>query len=150
MTKILILQGANLNWLGRREPEKYGTTTAEELDAKIRRHAERSEIDVEIVYCNAEGQAIDALYDAALRGVSAVVMNPGGFSYAGYALRDCIQGIEVPLVEVHITNHYARGIHSVTSSAAHGIVMGLGIRGYFVALDVAADLAGIDGPGSPP
>ena len=141
MTKILILQGANLNWLGRREPEKYGTTTAEELDAKLRSHAERNKIDVEIVYCNVEGNAIDILYDAELRGIGAVVMNPGGFSHSGFALRDCIQGIEVPLVEVHITNHYARGIHCITSSAAQGIVMGLGVEGYFVALDAASNLA---------
>ena len=143
MTKILILQGANLNWLGRREPEKYGTTTAEELDAKIRRHAERNKIDVEIVYCNVEGNAIDTLYDAELRGIGAVVMNPGGFSYSGFALRDCVQSIRIPLVEIHITNHYARGIHCVTSSAAQGIVMGLGVQGYFVALDAASDLAGM-------
>ena len=141
MTKILVLQGANLNWLGRREPEKYGTTTAEELDAEIRRHAERNKFEVEIVYCNAEGNAIDTLYDAERRGIDAVVMNPGGFSYSGYALRDCIQGIGIPLVEIHITNHYARGIHCVTSRAARGIVMGLGVQGYFVALDAACNLA---------
>ncbi len=64
MTRILVLQGANLNWLGLREPEKYGTTTAEELDEMIRRHAEKRGFDVEILYCNGEGQAIDALYAA--------------------------------------------------------------------------------------
>lgn len=140
MTKILILQGANLNWLGRREPEKYGTTTAEELDAKLRSHAEGKKIDVEIVYCNVEGNAIDTLFEAEPRGINAVVMNPGGFSYSGFALRDCIQSIEVPVFEVHITNHYARGIHCVTSGAAQGIIMGMGIEGYFIAFDVASTL----------
>ncbi len=88
MTRILVLQGANLNGLGQREPDKYGTTTAEELDEMIRRHADQRGFDVEILYCNGEGQAIDALYAANGKGVGALVMNPGGFSYAGYALRD--------------------------------------------------------------
>lgn len=140
MTKIFVLQGANVNWLGRREPEKYGTTTAEELDAMIHRHAEARGFDVEILYCNSEGQAIDALYAATGKGVDAVVMNPGGFSYAGYALRDCVLGIEIPVVDVHITNHYAVGIHCVTSAAAKGVIMGLGTDGYLRALDSALEL----------
>lgn len=134
------MQGANLNWLGLREPEKYGTTTAEELDEMIRRHAEERGFDVEILYCNGEGQAIDALYAATGKGVDAVVMNPGGFSYAGYALRDCVLGIEIPVIDVHLTNHYERGIHCVTSAAAMGVIMGLGIGGYFLALDAALEL----------
>ena len=134
------MQGANLNWLGRREPEKYGTTTADELDAMIRRHAEKRGFDVEILYCNGEGQAIDALYAATGKGVDAAVMNPGGFSYAGYALRDCVLGIEMPVIDIHITNHYTRDIHCVTSAAARGVIMGLGIGGYFLALDAALEL----------
>ncbi len=140
MTRILVLQGANVNWLGLREPEKYGTTTAEELDAMIRRHAEKRGFDVEILYCNGEGQAIDALYAAAGKGVDAVVMNPGGFSYAGYALRDCVLGIEMPVVDIHLTNHYERGIHGVTGAAAQGVIMGFGIGGYFLALNAALEL----------
>ena len=140
MTRILVLQGANVNWLGLREPEKYGTTTAEELDEMIRRHAEKRGFDVEILYCNSEGQAIDALYAATGKAVDAVVMNPGGFSYAGYGLRDCVLGIEMPVIDVHITNHYTRDIHSVTSAAAKGVIMGFGIGGYFLALDAALEL----------
>ncbi len=140
MTRIFVLQGANLNWLGLREPEKYGTTTAVELDEMIRRHAEERGFDVEILYCNGEGQAIDALYAAAGRGVDAIVMNPGGFSYAGYALRDCVLAIEMPVIDVHLTNHYTRDIHCVTSAAAKGVIMGLGIGGYFLALDAALNL----------
>lgn len=64
-------------------------------------------------------------------------MNPAGFSYAGYALRDCIQEIRIPVIEVHLTNHFARDIHSVTAAAASGLVMGLGVEGYYLALDAA-------------
>jgi 3-dehydroquinate dehydratase-2 len=141
MTRILVLQGANLNWLGIREPEKYGTTTAAELDELIRRHAKEHGYEVEIAYCNIEGEAIEKLYDAHRRGTDAVVLNPGGFSYAGYALRDCILGIKVPVVEIHLTNHYARNIHSVTASAAKGVVLGFGLEGYFMALEAAKRIA---------
>lgn len=132
-----MLQGANLNWLGIREPAKYGKTTAAELDEMIAAHARERGYEVEIAYRNVEGEAIDTLYEADGRGVDAVVMNPAGFSYAGYALRDCIHGIRMPVIEVHLTNHFARGIHSVTAAAASGLVMGLGIEGYYLALDAA-------------
>ena len=88
MIKLFILQGANLNWLGHREPEKYGSTTAAELDTRIRAYVAEHGASAEIAYCNVEGDAIDRLYDAQRNGVAAVVVNPGGFSYAGYALRD--------------------------------------------------------------
>lgn len=140
MTKLLVLQGANLSSLGLREPEKYGSTTAAELDSRICAYAAECGVDVEVSYCNGEGDAIDRLYDAQRNGTDAVVMNPGGFSYAGYALRDCIQGIALPVVEIHITNHFARNIHSVTAAAAKGLVMGFGIDGYFIALDAALRL----------
>ena len=130
-----------MNWLGIREPEKYGTTTAAELDEKIRQHAAAHGYEVEIVYCNIEGEAIERLQDAHRNGTDAIVLNPGGFSYAGYALRDCMIGIKVPVVEIHLTNHYARNIHSVTASAARGIILGFGLDGYFSALEAAVRIA---------
>ena len=82
------------------------------------------------------------------RSVDAVVLNPGGFSYAGYALRDCMVGIKMPVVEIHLTNHYVRGIHSVTAAAAKGIILGLGIDGYLLALDAALRLVRKSAPAS--
>lgn len=137
MTKILLLQGANMNWLGHREPDKYGTTTAAELDARLRDYAKEKGFDLEIRYTNIEGEAIDILYAAEQGDVDCVVMNPGGFCLAGYALRDCMLGIKLPVVEVHMTNHYARRIESVTGSAARGILLGLGIDTYFLGMDAA-------------
>lgn len=141
MTRILVLQGANMNWLGRREPEIYGTTTAEELDGMIQAHARANGYAVEIAYRNNEGDAIDALYAAETSGVDCVVMNPGGHCYSGFALRDCMRGIKVPVIELHMSNHFARGISSVTASAARAVFLGLGIRTYIVALDAALHVA---------
>lgn len=141
MTKILVLQGANMNWLGKREPEIYGTTTAAELDELIRAHAREKGYEVEIAYHNHEGDAIDALYEAEVSGVDCVVMNPGGLCYTGYALRDCMRGITLPVIELHMSNHYARGITSVTASAARAVFLGLGVQTYMLSLDAALHVA---------
>lgn len=144
MTRILVLQGANMKWLGLRQPEVYGTTTAAELDEMIRAHARERGFDVEIAYRSNEGDSIDVLYEAETSGVDCVVINPGGDCYAGYALRDCIRGIKVPVIELHMTNHYTRGIKSVTAEAARAVFLGLGIQTYMVALDAALFLAEAD------
>jgi 3-dehydroquinate dehydratase-2 len=142
MPKVLVLQGANMNWLGKRQPELYGTTTAAELDQMLERYAAEKSAGIEIFYTNHEGEAIERLYRAATDGdIDVVVMNPGGFSYSGYALRDCVKGITIPVVELHLTNHYIRDIHSATASAARGVLMGLGIGTYFRAFDAALQIA---------
>src|SRR5919197_1496047 len=101
--RILLVQGANMVHLGKREPEFYGTTTAKELDAMLEAHAKAKGYALEIFYTNVEGEAINRIYQAASAGVDGVVMNPAGFSYAGYALRDCIKAVALPYVEVHMT-----------------------------------------------
>ncbi len=139
--KILVIQGANMNWLGKREPEKYGTTTAAELDAMLRDHAAKHGYDLEIFYTNSQGACIDRIYQGVQDGVDALVMNPGGFTYAGKAIGDCIRGTRIPYVEVHIKNHYASGgSHSVIADAAVGVIMGFGVHGYPLALDAALDI----------
>lgn len=135
--KILVIQGANMNWLGKREPEKYGTTTAAELDAMMREHATKNGYGLEIFYTNSQGACIDRVYQGVQEGVGALVMNPGGFTYAGKAIGDCIRGTRIPYVEVHIKNHFASGSHSVIADAAIGVIMGFGIHGYLLGLDAA-------------
>jgi 3-dehydroquinate dehydratase II len=140
--KILVIQGANMNWLGKREPEKYGTTTAAELDAMLRDHAAKNGYGLEIFYTNHEGACIDRIYQAVGEGVDALVMNPGGFTYAGRAIGDCIRATRIPYVEVHIKNHYASGgSHSVIADAANGVIVGFGVHGYPLALDAALRIA---------
>ena len=116
--KILLLQGANLSYLGRREPELYGTTTATELYSIMSAHARTHGYDIEIFYTHIEGEAIGRLYRAVDEGFDGVGMNPGGFTYSGYALRDCLRALPFPYIEVHITNLDKRGIHSVIAEVA--------------------------------
>lgn len=132
---ILLIQGANMEWLGRRQPELYGTTTADELDALVWAEAERQGVTLEIVYTNLEGEAIGRIYDAARAGVDGLLMNPAGFLYAGYALRDCLRGVRLPYVEVHMTNLERRGMHSVLAEEADGLIVGLGVDSYVLGLD---------------
>ena len=133
--RILLIQGANMEWLGNRPPELYGTTTAAELDAIMQAEAERQGVELEIAYTNVEGVAIDRIYKAARDGVDGLLMNPAGFLYAGYALRDCLHGIRMPYVEVHMTNIERRGMHSVLAGEADGLVVGLGIDSYLLGLE---------------
>ena len=134
MTRILVLQGANMEYLGFRNPELYGTTTAKQLDDILYSDAGDLGLDLEIVYTNVEGQAIDAVYRALREGLDGIVINPAGFLYAGYALRDCLKEVPVPVIEVHMTNIDARGNKSVTASSSAGMITGLGIESYRLAL----------------
>jgi 3-dehydroquinate dehydratase-2 len=140
MEKILLLQGANMSFLGRRQPEIYGTTTAAELDAMLLAHAQANGYDLEIFYTHIEGEAIERLYRAVDEGVQGLVMNPAGFTHAGYALRDCVRALPFPYVEVHMTNVAKRGIHSVVAEAAVGAVLGFGVHSYVLGLEAMLKL----------
>ena len=142
MTKVLLLQGANMVWLGKRKPELYGTTTAEELDALMRERASSVGIELEIFYANIEGEAIARIYQGAKDSVDGLLMNPAGFTYAGFALRDCIKAVSLPYVEVHMTNIERRGTRSVLAEVANGVVAGLGISSYLRGLDGLLDVIG--------
>lgn len=122
-------------WLGQREPELYGTTTANELDAIMRARAASAGITLDIFYANIEGEAIARIYQAVKEGVDGLLMNPAGFTYAGFALRDCIKAVSLPYVEVHMTNIERRGTRSVLAEVANGVVTGLGISSYLLGLD---------------
>ncbi len=122
-------------WLGKREPELYGTTTANELDAIMRARAASAGITLDIFYANIEGEAIARIYQAVKEGVDGLLMNPAGFTYAGFALRDCIKAVSLPYVEVHMTNIERRGTRSVLAEVANGVVTGLGISSYLLGLD---------------
>ena len=142
MAKILLIQGSNMNLQGVRQPEIYGTTTVEELEKMLMKHAKTKGFELEIFYTNSEGACIDRIIKAYYDKVDALVMNPGGFTYAAHAIRDTIKGVRIPYVEVHISNHYERGLHSVVAPAATGVIMGLGMQVYFLGLDAALYLVG--------
>jgi 3-dehydroquinate dehydratase-2 len=135
MRRILLIQGANMSYLGRRQPELYGTTTAAELDAMLQAHARDNGYQLEIFYTHVEGEAIARLYRAVDEGFDGVVMNPAGFTHAGYALRDCVQALPFPYVEVHMTNIAKRGLNSAVAAAAVGTIAGFGLQSYLLGLD---------------
>ena len=140
MTNILLLQGANMAYLGKREPEIYGTTTAAELDRMLQRHAHERGIGLDIFYTHIEGEAIGRIYRAADEQVDGLLMNPAGFVHAGYALRDCLRSMRFPYVEVHMSNIDKRGLKSVMAETARGVIAGFGLHSYFMGLDALLHL----------
>lgn len=133
--KLLLIQGANMEYLGLRQPELYGTTTAKELDAILRKQARRLRVGLDILYTNTEGEAVSAIYRADRAGVDGILFNPAGFLHAGYSLRDCLLAIRAPAIEIHMTNIEKRGYGSVTARAAVGVIAGLGVDSYGLALE---------------
>lgn len=127
-------------YLGKREPETYGTTTAAELDAMLQSRAQERGVELEIFYTHVEGEAIGRIYQAAEGGVDGLLMNPAGFIHSGYALRDCLRAMRFPYVEVHMSNIDKRGLKSVTAESARGTIAGFGLRSYFMGLDALIEL----------
>ncbi len=135
MPKLLLIQGPNLSYLGRRQPELYGTTTAKQLDALLLRHARAQGYTLDILYTHDEATAIERLYRAVDDKIDGLVMNPAAFLFAGYALRDCLRAIPLPYIEVHITNVERRGIHSILAEVAVGMIAGFGVQSYVLGLE---------------
>ena len=129
-----------MSYLGRRQPEFYGTTSAAELDAMLLAYAKDNGFELEIFYSNIEGEAINRLYRAVDEGFDGVVMNPAGFGYAGYALKDCLATLPFPYIEIHMSNIELRGIQPVTREVAKGVIFGFGIQSYFLGLDAMRGL----------
>lgn len=135
MLKILLIQGPNMSYLGRRQPELYGRTTAAELDAMLLAHARANRYTLEIFYTHSESEAIERLYRAVDQKIDGVVMNPAAFLFAGYALRDCLRAMPFPYIEVHMTNIEKRGIHSILAETGLGLIAGFGVRSYVLGLE---------------
>lgn len=134
---ILLLQGPNMNWLGRRQPDLYGHTTAAELDDICRSHAADHRYELDIFYTNSEGVALDHIYALMeAEKLDGLVMNPAGWSVGGgSSMRFCLMSIERPYIEVHIRNQYKMQNVSTLADLADGVIQGLGIDSYLLALD---------------
>jgi 3-dehydroquinate dehydratase-2 len=137
---FLLIQGANMEHLGKRQPELYGTTTAEQLDALLNQRAAELKLTLDILYTNVEGKAVSAIYKAVRASIDGILFNPAGFLHQGAALRDCLRSIEVPALalEIHMTNIEKRGIRSITAPAAIGVIAGFGVDSYLLALEALA------------
>lgn len=141
----LVLHGPNLNLLGTREPAVYGRVTLAELDRLVREHGRKLGLRVESRQSNHEGQLIDWLQGARKEGFFGIVFNPGAFTHYSIALRDAVAGIDVPVVEVHLSNIHAREEfrrHSVIAGAARGQISGFGPQSYLLGLDALRTLRG--------
>jgi 3-dehydroquinate dehydratase II len=139
--KVLVLHGPNLNLLGTREPDVYGTLTLADVDARIRERATELGIDVETAQSNGEGELID-LIQGAPGTFDAIVINPGGYSHTSVAIRDAIAGVGLPAIEVHLSNPSAREDFrkvDLVAGACRGVVAGFGWRSYVMALEALAD-----------
>jgi len=134
--RIAVLNGPNLNLLGTREPALYGHETLDDLERRLRHIGKELRVDLEFAQHNSEGELIERVH--AMRGrVQGALVNAGAYSHTSLALRDALAGIALPFVEVHITNIYAREPerrHSMLADAAVGVVCGLGVLGYELAL----------------
>lgn len=142
MKKILVLHGPNLNRLGKREPQIYGTTTLSELNTALVEQAKRAGFDLEAKQSNSEAELIDLIHQASDEQVAYLIINPAAFTHSSIAIRDALATAMVPFIEVHISNIYAREAfrqHSYISDIAQGVISGLGVKGYSLALEAIID-----------
>lgn len=142
MIEILVLHGPNLNLLGRREPEVYGRMTLTEIDQMLVEEGKKLGLEVRSRQSNSEGILIDILQDAAT-WAAGVIFNPGGYTHTSIALRDTISAIAIPVIEVHLSNVYAREDfrhHSTISAVCAGKIVGFGWRSYWLAIQALAGM----------
>jgi 3-dehydroquinate dehydratase II len=136
--RILLLHGPNLNLLGTREPEKYGSTTLAQLERHLTARAAQAGFKLDCLQSNHEGVLVDRIHATRADGTVACIINAGALTHTSVALRDAFTGACLPCLEVHITNVHAREEfrhHSYLSAIARGIIVGFGVRGYDLALD---------------
>ncbi len=146
MTKILLINGPNLNLLGTREPTVYGSTTLADVERELKAQAKAAGAKLLTFQSNHEGALVDRIHQAKTEGVAWVIINPGAYTHTSVALRDALSGTALPFIEVHISNVHAREPfrhHSYLSDIASGTIVGLGVSGYRLALlHILATLAG--------
>jgi len=134
---VLVLHGPNINLLGQREPDIYGSLTLEEIEQALAERASKLGILIECFQSNHEGALVDRI-QMAVNSFDAILINPAAFSHYSYALRDALSAAGLPLVEVHLSNVFAREPfrhHSVISAVANGMICGLGLQSYLLGLE---------------
>jgi 3-dehydroquinate dehydratase-2 len=137
-TRVLVLHGPNLNLLGTREPEHYGSTTLADINRALAIRAESAGVELDAFQSNHEGALIERVHAAQTQGVGFIVINPAGYTHSSVALRDALAGVDIPFIEVHLSNVFAREPfrhHSYFSDLAVGVISGLGSEGYLLALE---------------
>ena len=140
---IFVLNGPNLNLLGLREPEIYGSDTLDDIAGQLEDRARELGLEIDMRQSNHEGHLIDWLHEAQARGAKAVILNPGGYTHTSIALHDAVKSITTPVIEIHLSNPHAREDfrhRSYVGRAARGTIAGFGALSYTLALEAAARL----------
>lgn len=140
---VYVLNGPNLNLLGTREPATYGSATLQDVERLCRERAKAHGLEVAFHQSNHEGELIDLIHEAAAKSATGIVLNAGGYTHTSVALRDAIAAVSVPVIEVHVSNIFAREPfrhHSYIAGVARASLCGFGIAGYGLALDGLAAL----------
>ncbi len=140
MATLLVLNGPNLNLLGTREPDLYGSETLETINQQLAQQAAEAGHHLQTLQSNAEYEIIDRIHDAKQEGVNFILFNPAAFTHTSIAIRDALLGVAIPFIEIHISNVYQRESfrqQSYFSDIAEGVICGLGTQGYELALRAA-------------
>lgn len=140
MASILLLHGPNLNLLGHREPEIYGSSTLADINNELTEQATSAGHHLLAMQSNAEYELIERIHEAKLEGINFILFNPGAFTHTSVALRDALLGVEIPFIEIHLSNTHRREEfrkHSYFSDIAVGVICGLGVDSYSLALTAA-------------
>ena len=140
--RVRLIHGPNLNLLGKRDPEVYGSHTLEQINAEIERLAKELDIDIRISQHNSEGEIVDAIHECA-EWAEAIVINPAAYTHYSIAICDALKAVRLPTVEVHLSNIHAREEfrhHSVTAPVCVGQICGFGVSSYLLGLHAAKDI----------
>ena len=140
MPDLLVINGPNLNLLGTREPEHYGTDTLDSINKQLSQIAADNHLSLTSVQSNAEADLIEHIHSATKSNVRFIIINPAAFTHTSVALRDALSGVDIPFIEIHLSNVHAREAfreHSYFSDIAVGVISGLGAQGYELALQAA-------------
>lgn len=139
---VIVINGPNLNLLGKREPEIYGSTTLRDIEALTRAHGKAIGIETDFFQSNNEGEMVDAIQNAG-GSHNGIILNAAAYTHTSVALQDAIKATGLPVVEVHLSNIFSREEfrhHSYISPVAAGVICGFGAKGYVLALDALADI----------
>ncbi len=140
MASILVLHGPNLNLLGSREPTVYGSQTLDDINASLQQAASEAGHHLQCLQSNAEYELIERIHEARPEGINFIIFNPAAFTHTSVALRDALLAVDIPFIEVHLSNVHRRESfrqHSYFSDIAKGVICGLGSQGYLFALQAA-------------
>ena len=143
MSKILVLHGPNLNLLGNREPKHYGRTSLKEIDQILTQLATADDNQLQCRQSNSEGELVDWIQQADQQNVEFIIINPAAFTHTSVAMRDALSAVQIPFIEVHLSNVHGREPfrkHSYFSDIAQGVIAGLGAKGYEYAYQAAVEL----------